>query len=152
MVSAAGLLFIGIQTKNLHLSDRMRALTAEYRQLRENPAAAVRREQLVAQLDLFQRRVRLSQLALQFLLVALLCFVLTSLLLTLTVWVVSRLLTVGITLSFVSGVACVLTALSVEFLEMRVGLQTIDVETRDIVRHAGENRVRPPSDGSRTPP
>src|SRR5438046_2731423 len=31
MVSAGGLLFIGIQTKNLHLADRIRDLTREYR-------------------------------------------------------------------------------------------------------------------------
>ena len=31
MVSAAGLLFIGVQTKNLHLADRARDLMREYR-------------------------------------------------------------------------------------------------------------------------
>jgi Protein of unknown function (DUF2721) len=31
MVSAAGLLFIGVQTKNLHLADRVRDLMREHR-------------------------------------------------------------------------------------------------------------------------
>jgi hypothetical protein len=56
MVSAAGLLFIGIQTKNLHLADRIRTLTGEYRQLAENSGSALRRDQLVRQLGFIVRR------------------------------------------------------------------------------------------------
>ena len=33
MVSAAGLLYTGVQAKNLHLADRLRALMCEYRTL-----------------------------------------------------------------------------------------------------------------------
>ena len=32
MVSATGLLFIGVQTKNIHLADRVRDLMREYRE------------------------------------------------------------------------------------------------------------------------
>jgi hypothetical protein len=134
MVSAAGLLFIGIQTKNLHLADRIRSLTAEYRGLPTNSASAVRRDQLAMQLRLFEHRVRLSQRALECLHAALLSFVFTSLLLTMSVWFPHRLLAAGVVLSFLLGVGWVLAALVVELLEMRAGLRTIDVEIQDIVR------------------
>jgi ribosome recycling factor len=62
MVSAAGLLFNGVQAKNLHLSDRIRGLMVEVR----NPATTPdRRQQVVAQLAYFDRRMRLSQHALE---------------------------------------------------------------------------------------
>src|SRR5919199_5052050 len=79
MVSAAGLLFMGVQAKNLHLSDRMRALMVEYRTLGTAPVHQERREQIVAQLVLFKKRIRLSQRALEFLYLAVFCFVMTSL-------------------------------------------------------------------------
>jgi len=78
LVSAAGLLLNGMQTKNLHLSDRIRGLTAEVR----NPALTpVRRRQVTDQLPYFAQRIRLSQHALELLYIAILCFVGTSLLL-----------------------------------------------------------------------
>src|SRR5438552_10579501 len=49
-VSAARLLFNGIQTKNLHLSDRMRALTGE---LRHPDLTPDRQRQLLDQLPCF---------------------------------------------------------------------------------------------------
>ena len=139
MVSAAGLLFLGIQTKNLHLADRIRALTAEYRGLPVNSVSAARRDQLATQLGLFERRLRLSQRALEFLLAALLIFVLTSLLLATGAWPGNRIFTVGGVVSFVGGVECVFAALLVEFLEMRTGLRTIDLEMQDIRRHRSQD-------------
>src|SRR5437879_6082522 len=58
MVSAAGLLFNGVQTKHFHLSDRIRGLMAE---LRDPATAADRLNQITAQLALFDRRLRLNQ-------------------------------------------------------------------------------------------
>ena len=75
LVSAAGLLFNGIQTKNLHISDRIRTLQAEVR----NPSTTEERRQVLGvQLTYFARRIRLSQRALELLYIAILCFVLTS--------------------------------------------------------------------------
>ncbi len=132
MVSAAGLLFIGVQSKNLHLADRIRALAAEYRALAPAPAAEDRRGQIADQLRLFEQRLRLSQRALELLYLAIICFVLTSFLLASTVWlgVLAR-TTVTI---FVLGVALLLMALVVQFLEMRVGLKTIQIEVDSVVR------------------
>jgi len=87
MVSAAGLLFMGVQTKNLHLSDRIRTLMAEYRALTPKPADEARRQQILQQVVLFNRRIRLSQRSLELLYIAIVCFVLTSLFLAAAPWV-----------------------------------------------------------------
>jgi Flp pilus assembly protein TadB len=128
MVSAAGLLFMGIQTKNLHLSDRLRALTAEHRNLSSLPAHAARRRQIEVQLALFSRRIRLSQMSLESLYLAILCFMLTALLLVIVGWVGQRVTVLAVGVIFVVGVTLVLLSLALEFLEMRLGLQTIDAE------------------------
>jgi hypothetical protein len=126
MVSAAGLLFMGIQAKNLHLSDRIRSLMAE---LRLEATLDARRRQLLEQLPLFDRRVRLSQWALNMLYVAIFCFVMTSLLLTSALWIV--VLPAITTTVFAVGVAVLVIALMLEFVEMSIALQTIKIETRD---------------------
>ena len=128
LVSAAGLLYTGVQTKNLHLSDRIRALAAELR----NPAITPeRRKQLLDQLPHFVRRIRLSQQSLELLYVAILCFVVTSLLLASALWVGPPALPIVITIVFVAGVLLLILALGLEFVEMWIGMKTIEIETRD---------------------
>ncbi len=127
LVSAAGLLFNGMQTKNLHISDRIRALNGE---LRSSATSDERRRQVTDQLVFFDRRIRLSHRALELLYVAILCFVLTSLLLTATLWVAAMLLMLSVTALFVAGVVLLITALVLEFAEMRLGLRTIDIEVQ----------------------
>jgi Na+/melibiose symporter-like transporter len=141
MVSAAGLLFMGLQSKNLHLADRIRALTAEYRASPATPAELERRQQIVDQLRLFQRRIRLSQRALELIYLSIVCFVTTSLLLPAVTWLGGRVQTLAVAGLFVLGVALLLTALIVEFLEMRVGLKTIGIEIDYALRATGN---RPP--------
>ena len=129
LVSAAGLLFNGMQTKNLHLSDRIRALTAELRYPALTPD---RRRQITDQLPYFVQRIRLSQHALEFLSIAILCFVGTSLLLASAFWVGTSTLPLVITVLFLAGVALLIVALVLEFVEMWIGLKTIDIEMRDV--------------------
>ncbi len=128
LVSAAGLLYNGVQAKNLHLSDRIRALTAE---LRSPAVSPDRRAQVLDQLPYFHRRIRLSQHALELLYLAILCFVVTSLLLASTLWVGPPALPVVMAIVFVVGVAFLILALGLEFIEMWIGLKTIEIETRD---------------------
>jgi hypothetical protein len=127
MVSAAGLIVMGVQTKNLHLADRIRSLTAEFRALERNPGSP-RREHLRRQLHHFARRIRLSQRALEFLYISIVCFVTTSLVLASSAWVGGRQLLLLVALLFVTGVAFFLIALLVEFMEMRLALSTISIE------------------------
>jgi uncharacterized protein DUF2721 len=128
MVSAAGLLFNGMQAKNLHLSDRIRALAAEHR---HRDTAPERRAQITAQMALFDRRMRLSQRALELIYIAILCFVTTALLLASALWFGPPVLPAAITGIFVAGVGLLLVALALEFVEMRIGLKTIEIEVRD---------------------
>ncbi len=125
LVSAAGLLFNGIQTKNLHISDRIRGLNAE---LRSSATTDDRRRQVMAQIPLFDRRIRLSQRALELLYLSILCFVLTSLVLAAALWVAPMMLTLIVTPLFAGGVILLAIALVLEFVEMRLGLRTIEIE------------------------
>ena len=134
MVSAAGLLFMGMQAKNLHLADRVRALTTEYRTLPPDPIHEPRRRQIADQVALFERRVGLSQHALECIYLSIVCFVVTSLLLLLASAAMPVVATHAVVVIFLLGVVLLLGALALEFLEMRVGLHTISIETGDIER------------------
>jgi Protein of unknown function (DUF2721) len=137
MVSATGLLFMGVQAKHLHLADRLRTLMTEYRSLGTDATYQERREQIVAQLGLFTKRIRLSLRALKLLYVAVFCFVMTSRFLVSEAFT-AQLVTPAVTpMMFVLGVTCLLVALLFEFLELRTGLKTILVETSDAVRPPG---------------
>jgi Protein of unknown function (DUF2721) len=125
MVSAAGLLFNGVQTKNLHLSDRIRSLAAEHR---DPTTTRDRQAQLLAQLPLFDKRIRLSQRSLEMIYVAIVCFVITSLLLASTLWIGPPALPIVVTLIFLAGVAALTLALCLEFIEMWLSLRTIEIE------------------------
>ncbi|PYM86504.1 MAG: hypothetical protein DME09_02190 [Candidatus Rokuibacteriota bacterium] len=129
MVSAAGLLFNGVQTKHFHLSDRIRGLMAE---LRDPATAADRLNQITAQLALFDRRLRLNQRSLEMLYAAIVCFVVPSLLLASTLWVGPLVLPIVITLIFALGVALLIIALGLEFVEMWISLETIELEMGDV--------------------
>jgi Protein of unknown function (DUF2721) len=125
MVSAAGLLFNGVQTKNLHLSDRIRGLLAEWRHADTGPT---RRQQIVMELAFFRRRIRLSQWSLEMIYGAIVCFVVASLLLASALWVGPPVLPIVITGIFVMGVALLIIALVLEFVEMWISLRTIEIE------------------------
>ena len=136
MVSAAGLLFNGVQTKNLHLSDRIRALAAE---TRHAETTGERRRQIASELPLFWRRIRLSQWSLDMIYVAIVCFVLTSLLLASGLWIGPSVLPIVITMIFVLGVALLIVALALEFVEMGISLRTITIEM-DAIGESGASR------------
>lgn len=128
MVSAAGPLSLGVQAKNLHLSDRLHALMSEYRTLTAESAHQECREQIVAQLALFRTGISLSQRALECIYLAMVTFVLTSLLLAATPWIggeATPALTGGV---FVIGVGLVLVALVLESWEMHLGVRTVEIE------------------------
>jgi hypothetical protein len=134
MVSAAGLLFMGMQAKNLHLADRVRALTAESRALPPDPTHEPRRRQIADQVVMFRRRLVLSQRALECIFLSIVCFVVTSLLLLLASVAMPIVATHAVVAIFLLGVILLLAALALEFLEMRVGLHTIEIETSDLQR------------------
>ncbi len=125
MVQATGLLFNGLQTKGLHLSERIRTLAAE---LRNQATPPDRREQVRDELALFHRRIRLTQRALQLIQIAIICFVMTSLLLAVGLWIGQLALTVATTTIFVAGVFVLVASLVLEFVEIWIGLRTLEIE------------------------
>jgi hypothetical protein len=131
MVSAAGLLSMGVQTKNLHLADRLRTLMSEYRALTPESAHKQRREQIVEQLGVFRQRIRLSQRALESVYLAMVAFVVTSLFLAATPWVGGETMPRLMAGVFLFGVVLLLLALVLEFWEMYLGLRTVDLEIGD---------------------
>jgi hypothetical protein len=114
-----------VQTKNLHLSDRIRGLLAEWRHADTGPT---RRQQIVMELTFFRRRIRLSQWSLEMIYGAIVCFVVASLLLASALWVGPPVLPIVITGIFVMGVALLIIALVLEFVEMWISLRTIEIE------------------------
>src|SRR2546428_4286884 len=128
MVSAGGLLFIGIQTKNLHLADRIRDLAREYRAAGGSDGA-VRREAIRAQIALFEKRLRTSQHALESIYLAIFCFVATAILLAAAPWL-GRATMLGAGVVFTLGIAFVLLAIALEVLEMRAGPETLALDQR----------------------
>jgi hypothetical protein len=135
MVSAAGVLSMGVQAKNLHLADRLRTLMDEYRTLPSEPARQQRRDEILAQLALFRRRIALSQHALECNYVAMATFVVTSLLLVAAPWLRgggAPAVNMGV---FVIGVLLLLIALVLEFWEMHLGLRTVDLEIGGAARN-----------------
>jgi hypothetical protein len=132
MVSAAGLLFNGVQAKNLHLSDRIRALA----EMRHPGLTPTRRTQVLGQLALFHTRIRLSQWSLDFIYLAILCFILPSLLLASRLWIGPPVLPALITAIFLLGVAVLVVALGLDFVEMAIALRTIDIEIRGALQDA----------------
>ena len=137
MVSAAGLLFTGVQAKNLHLADRIRGLTAERRLATADES---RRQQITDQLPLFRRRITLTQRSLNMLYVAIFCFVATSLLLASSLWIGLRVLPVITTIVFAGGVVVLVVALAFQFAEMVLALRTIEIEMGDAEHGAQTSR------------
>jgi len=132
MVSAAGLLFNGIQAKHLHLSDRLRGLAAE---LRSPSTIPERVEQVREELALFYRRIWMNQRALELIYISILVFVITSVLFASSMWVGARALLLATSAIFVIGVSLLLVALVLEFIEMWIELQTIAIEIRGLSRN-----------------
>lgn len=84
---------------------------------------------------LFRRRIWLSQHALEFICIAVVCFVLTSLFLaseTLMLGVITSHITAAM---FLLGVAFLLLALLFEFFELRAGLRTIGIEIAGALKY-----------------
>lgn len=80
---------------------------------------------------LFEKRVRATQRALESLYVAIFCFVATAMLLAAAPWLGRAPMAVAGAV-FTLGIAFVLLAIVLEFLEMRVGLQTMALELRSL--------------------
>jgi hypothetical protein len=142
MISACAILVSGVGSRHTELSDRIRALAAEYRATAAgNPRRQVVRNQLCA----FLRRSRLTWLAHCFLYLAAADFaaaVLTALhALRRTGWGLPTIVV------FIFGTVLLLTALLLMLGELRLAQTTLEWEAKDILNSKGATDGNP--DGAR---
>ncbi len=123
MISATAILIGGVSAKHQSLSDRLRALTAEYRlpETSDHRKAGIR-----TQLRLFRRRVRYVTLAHLGLYLAVACFIGMVMVISLSPMTGSG---TRLTLPmFISGVLLLLGAVVSEVLELLLASRTLELE------------------------
>jgi hypothetical protein len=131
MISACAILITGIGTKHAGLSDRVRALAAEYRAASDTK----RRAMLCRQVHAFMRRATLAWLAHCLLYVSAATFSVT----VLTALFAQRQSTWGmptITL-FTLGTVLLIPALVLELIELMLAQTTLRLETADVLIDEG---------------
>jgi hypothetical protein len=130
MISAAAALVMGLNQKHNALSERLRALMAEFR---EPETTAARRLSISEQAALFQQRFRYLDRAVRWLYGAVASFVLSTLLITLISHDRQRWDPAAIAL-FELGIALMLGAVVEALLETRQTRRTLELELRDLKR------------------
>ena len=137
MISACAILITGIANKHAGLSDRARALAAEYRAMSEE---SVRRPVLRRELRGFMRRSTLSWLAHCLMYLATITFAATVLVALLglrrPVWGRPTIVL------FVTGTIVLVLALILEFAELLLAQATLHWETSDILSEEGKHEAQ----------
>jgi len=127
LVSATAILISGINSRYIAIADRIRTLTAEYRNSGTN---AARRASIAKQLPGFQCRVKLVSSSMLGLYFATGCFVAMALIISATVW---RKMLVSATLPlFIMGIVMLIFSIVCELLELRVANSTLFAEISDL--------------------
>ncbi len=124
MVSATAILIGGVSAKHQALADRLRLLMTEYRYPQTSEA---RKQNVLAQVKLFRRRLRYATLSHLGLYIATACFISVAMIISLSAATASAL---KLTLPFfISGVFLLLGAVLTEVLELLLANKTLDLET-----------------------
>jgi outer membrane murein-binding lipoprotein Lpp len=141
MISACASLILTINSKHQSISDRIRSIATE---VRGASCTAARRKQLIDELNVFQRRFRLTYVAHVALNIAVIVFVLTVILIIFTQ---RRLFESGApTLGmFLSGTLLMFVAMCCELLEISLSTRSMQIEIEDIVSQAGKSDPPPPN-------
>ena len=127
LVSATAILISGVNSRYIAIADRIRSLTAEYR----NPSTAdVRCASIDRQLPKYQIRVRLVSWAIRGLNLAAVCFVAMALIISATLW--RKMLAVATVPLFITGILLLMFAIVCELLELQVANRTLAAEIADI--------------------
>jgi len=132
MISACGLLLLSISNKLARIVDRTRELNSEDRDL-SNEADTVRRLSIRNQIDILLRRALLLRNACGLLYLAVAVFALTSLCVGLSS--AARALEVLMLLLFVIGLATVVWAGILAYLEIRLSHHAIAEEIKELRLH-----------------
>lgn len=127
LVSAAAILISGVNSRYVAIADRMRALAHEFRESSDN---VPRREMIAKQMIIFRTRVRLVSWAERTLYVAVACF--TSVALMISAMMSRELLAAISVPVFITGLALIMIAISLQLLELQFANLTLEIETGDI--------------------
>lgn len=129
MVSATAILAGGVNSRYISISDRIRTLSAEFR----NPQTAEeRREDITQQMAIFLRRIHLVAWSIRLCYTAIACFVVMALVITATAF---RQMLILITVPiFVLGIGFVIAAIILQLLELQASNGTILLEVKDILK------------------
>ncbi len=128
MISANAILIGAISSKHEAMSDRLRALTAEWR---DAGTTAARRDSIRAQVGLFTQRIAWISRAHYLLYVATACFIAMVIAIAMTP-VIESWASFSLPL-LIGGVLLMLIAIVLELLDLRQARATIAIETRDII-------------------
>lgn len=127
MVSATAILISGVNSRYISISDRVRALMKEYRDM---TVGDERRVVIRSELKIFERRVELISWAIRILYVAAACFVTVALLISATLW---RDILIAATLPlFLSGIILIMVAIVFQLMELQASNRTIFLEMAEV--------------------
>jgi len=126
LVSATAILIGGVNARHVAIADRIRSLTAEFR----NPATtSERRAGIQKQLPTFQLRIRLASWAISGLYLASACFVTMALIISATLW--REMLAIATVPLFIVGIVLLLGSIICELWELQAANRTLFEEISD---------------------
>jgi len=129
MISANAILISAISAKHQSMSDRLRALTAEWR----NPATPVtRREAIAGQLRLFDERLRWVTWSHIVLYTATACFI--AMVIVIAVSPALEAMSGASLGLLIAGVALMFLGILLELLDLAKARATVGLEVKDIIR------------------
>jgi hypothetical protein len=129
MISASAILISAISSKHQSMSDRLRALTAEWR---NEATPAVRREAIAAQVRLFHERLRWVTWSHIILYMATACFIAMVIVIAVSPALVAM---SGASLELlIAGVALMFFGILLELLDLAKARATVGLEVKDVIR------------------
>jgi hypothetical protein len=129
MISANAILISAISSKHQSMSDRLRALTAEWR----NAATAVaRREAIADQVRLFDERLRWVTLSHIILYMATACFI--AMVIVIAVSPTLEVLSGASLGLLIAGVALMFLGILLELLDLAKARATVGLEVKDVIQ------------------
>jgi len=128
MVSATAILISGVNARYISISERMRTLSAEFRR---EPISPARRINIRQQMAVFIRRMAYVEWAARILYIAVAAFLIMALLISLSVrHTIFEMVTLPL---FLLGLTLVIAAIVLQSLELRHSVQTIRLETAEVL-------------------
>ena len=129
MISATAILTSFINARQSNASDRVRALLAEYRL---EQTTSLRREHILLQVPLFQKRIAHIEIANLLLFLGTVCFVATVIVISAGYYVPAA--NAAAMPCFLLGVMLMLSGILAEVVEMRLARQTLNIEIGSTLR------------------